>query len=464
MIYDYIENIIDNKLPLGKLEYVEQKEFGHEARGIYCIKKEYEQIVNKLEQFKNLCDETESSVRINLNKSYYAVIKKDDGKYFKDKHYEDGPKDYKCIKIMIIEFEGFEIFTGDNINKEIKSLSTMKCSYIIYNNSDNVYYNYHGSSSITPFPFRINCTNNEKHLENFLTIAFLEYYKETYGYLFKDYYNECIDNLNTGFDKKLSIRPEAMFKAKTKEEYFALSLKHSEKLKNYNFNKHSFYTGYTVSKIFNAVDEKSKKWLINQPELTYSSSKRNHKTRTIATICGQIIVNNLTNKTESNDSLLSEAEDYATMIQKMRHKITITPMSQSALKKRHDDALAAVNRSKLKHISNTSLVPKDSKFQKLYDNISEEFIPLTNAKDLFIEGEKQHNCVYHGGYPNSIKRDLCAIFRTNLSGYNYTIEIRQNNGKYMLEQLKKTYNEDYDTADYTYITNELKRINNIQTV
>lgn len=437
MIYNYIENIIDNKLPLGRLDHVIQKGLGHNERSIWCERKDFEEIietVHQIEQHKGVA----KGLSIDLEDFAYVVCKKDEY------------KGTKCISINIICEKTLYTYKDKWCSKTGRSTK-----YLIYENNEVVYWNTGYTRKYTPCNFKL-LVKKERKIENLLNEALLEYYSNKYQYLYKDYYNEYKQAIDKNENKRLYVNQDVMQKAKTKAEYFALTNKACHKMSGYNFNKHSFYTGYAVAKIYNNLDDNSKKWIVNQSEVYYPDAMQRNPRRTITGVCAGIIVSNL--KCANKNNYYTTAYDYVEMAQKLRHKIKITPMSPTSLTELHDQVAEKISKKDSKQISDEIIIDDNSAFNGLYDKMPKQFLPLITERQLYMESQKQHNCVY-SNYTQYVKRDICAIFHLSLAEKEYTIEIRKNKKRYYLKQMEAKYNSGHTEEDWKYVEEIINKIN-----
>ena len=439
MIYDYIKNIIDNKSSLGQLECIHDKIITRKGRDIYCIGEQYKELQNKITDLVKDTDFCETSIK--LKQFNYLVFNKG-----------ISIKQTEAISITIYSLNNLRL---DNEHKYVAD-TKRDTNIIFYKNNDITYHDFN-KKRIAPYMFPL-VPNPGKYISiiNYLNLAILEYYKDTYHYLYKDYYEEYLKCVNEKMNVNLSIRQEYLKDCKTKAEYFNRALKSSNKITGYNFNRHSFCTDYVVAKIFNAVNEKSQKWLINQP--TINLNYHLCRVKTIPQICSTIINNNIDNKELITENTI--AYDYVRLCQSLRHKINIVPTSYNNLRNLHDKEVALSRKKESKKISEHSLIKENSKFAPLYAALPKEFVPLTNERQLFLEGEKQHNCVH--SYSKLVKRDTCAIFHIDLNTSSYTLEVRVVNKRYAIYQLQKTCNSGFNEDDYKYIQNKLNCIKYIE--
>ncbi len=86
------------------------------------------------------------------------------------------------------------------------------------------------------------------------------------------------------------------------------------------------------------------------------------------------------------------------------------------------------------------------------------FERIRDTQRLAEEGESQHNCVF--SYRKSIRSDKTAIFHWDHEGGSYTLEFSiENNGPYVLRQIKDRYNEEADSLTKRTVKQILDLIN-----
>ena len=97
------------------------------------------------------------------------------------------------------------------------------------------------------------------------------------------------------------------------------------------------------------------------------------------------------------------------------------------------------------------------KYRFLINKFPEKYELIKNEKDLYLEGEYQHNCVY--SYLNDIKEGYCIIYKYIENSNHYTIEIGIEDERYKLFQVKNTYNIEPGEDIYNMLNNDLNIVN-----
>lgn len=93
------------------------------------------------------------------------------------------------------------------------------------------------------------------------------------------------------------------------------------------------------------------------------------------------------------------------------------------------------------------LMPDDSRFENLRQNLPEGFEFISTRDRLYEEGVSQSNCVF--SYINRIRDDEVAILHWERNDNRYTIEVRTDeNGFYTIAQMKARFNFDPAKDDF----------------
>ena len=104
------------------------------------------------------------------------------------------------------------------------------------------------------------------------------------------------------------------------------------------------------------------------------------------------------------------------------------------------------------------LVPYNSRFNKLGRNLPDGFEWITSKTRLFMEGRRQHNCVYT--YRGEIRQDNLAILHWEKDSRPYTIEVGiGSDGYYRIHQMKGLCNKEPQRDDYYIAALKIGRIN-----
>lgn len=146
----------------------------------------------------------------------------------------------------------------------------------------------------------------------------------------------------------------------------------------------------------------------------------------------------------NEDDIRATIYDYISMCRKLKIKIRLDIRSEHQLYKIHDKI--SFRNNDYRKMTAIVKIPKDSKFSSLQKMLPKEFEWIKTRKRLILETELQHHCVW--SYADYITKDECAIYSYvdatgaySVDGIpkRYTIEFRQKNGKYYVEQVQGKY-------------------------
>ena len=106
--------------------------------------------------------------------------------------------------------------------------------------------------------------------------------------------------------------------------------------------------------------------------------------------------------------------------------------------KYHNELVKKINLKKSESIPYRKLkIHKD--YDRLLKALTGKYELIDNEKRLYVEGQRQHNCVY--SYLDYIERGECIIFSyVDSNNKRFTIEFYINDGKYYINQLSGKYN------------------------
>ena len=111
-----------------------------------------------------------------------------------------------------------------------------------------------------------------------------------------------------------------------------------------------------------------------------------------------------------------------------------------SLKKNHDKVLEDIRERNYQKIMNDKKnilkEPENSKFKNL--KLPEKYKKINKKEDLYLLGEKQHNCVFT--YLKAINKGDCVIYTCYHKNEQYTICIRKKNNKFTLSEIKGKFN------------------------
>ena len=142
------------------------------------------------------------------------------------------------------------------------------------------------------------------------------------------------------------------------------------------------------------------------------------------------------------------ARDYARMCIEANEYITLRRRSFRGIEAAHDEVMnihmlqcAESNEEEF----GLPLLAENSRFMKLKEMLPDEFIMIESTRDLYYEGERQHNCVF--SYRHKVRDDEIAIFHWDTNGREYTIEFGIFEGRFVIRQMLRKYNRPADVMD-----------------
>ena len=109
--------------------------------------------------------------------------------------------------------------------------------------------------------------------------------------------------------------------------------------------------------------------------------------------------------------------------------------------KYHNELVKKINFKKAESISDRKLkIHKDyDRLLKALCNLCNKYELIDTEKRLYLEGKRQHNCVY--SYLDYIERGECVIFSyVDSDNKRFTIEFYISDGKYFINQISGKYN------------------------
>ena len=92
--------------------------------------------------------------------------------------------------------------------------------------------------------------------------------------------------------------------------------------------------------------------------------------------------------------------------------------------------------------------------------LPKNFKLLKTERELFLQGEKQNNCVYTR--KDKVNRGTSAIYHLHYQG-DYTLEISKRKEKFILYEMKGKHNMEPTEEIYSYVREELERVNSKNT-
>ena len=244
-------------------------------------------------------------------------------------------------------------------------------------------------------------------------------------------------------------------------EYFN---SHYKNTYNIDFNKNDINFNYILLNIYKCIDSSDIQKFIYDFKKDFNTDKdkylysvyinfgNKYKYDTLSDILKLLYF-------DGDDEGVRYLQDYIYLCKNNKSKIRIKNIKN--IKKLHDKEMEKqllIKKKSLKQKFNY----QDSKFKYLIKNMPDKYTLIKNEFSLWEEGQVQHNCVYT--YKDKIVSDRCIIYKY-LKGNNahYTIEIRvDNNGKYILYQIKNSYNNDPNVIDLEEVKNDIEYINQLK--
>lgn len=149
---------------------------------------------------------------------------------------------------------------------------------------------------------------------------------------------------------------------------------------------------------------------------------------------------------EYNDEYL--LKDYTELIYKTKTNINLKIQSVHRILREHDLLINKLNESK---------IPKNKKL-KIHQSfinlkLPQNFKLLKTERELYLQGQKQHNCVYTR--KEKINRGTSAIYHLDYQG-DYTLEISKRKEKFIIFELKGKHNAEPTQEILSYVREELK--------
>ncbi|WP_334083480.1 PcfJ domain-containing protein [Helicobacter typhlonius] len=148
-------------------------------------------------------------------------------------------------------------------------------------------------------------------------------------------------------------------------------------------------------------------------------------------------------------------KDYTKLIYETKSKINLKIQSPQRISQEHDLLVRKLNESK---------IPKKKKLtihQSFMDlKLPKNFKLLKTERELFLQGEKQNNCVYTR--KDKVNRGTSAIYDLDYQG-DYTLEITKRKEKFIIFELKGKHNAEPIEEIYSYVRKELEKVNSKNT-
>ncbi|WP_416861216.1 hypothetical protein [Helicobacter ganmani] len=144
-------------------------------------------------------------------------------------------------------------------------------------------------------------------------------------------------------------------------------------------------------------------------------------------------------------------KDYTKLIYETKSKINFKIQSPQRISREHNALIDKLNASK---------IPKSKKLKIhqsfIHLKLPKNFKLLKTERELFLQGEKQNNCVYMR--KDKVNRGTSAIYHLDYQG-DYTLEISKKKEKFILYEMKGKHNVEPTEEIYSYVQKELERIN-----
>lgn len=125
--------------------------------------------------------------------------------------------------------------------------------------------------------------------------------------------------------------------------------------------------------------------------------------------------------------------------------------------KYHNELVKKINLKKAETIPDRKL-KIHNEYDMLIKALCDKYELIDNEKRLYLEGQRQHNCVY--SYLDYIERGECVIFSHVDNNKRFTVAFYINEGKYYINQLSGKYNSTEGTEKiYDELNMILNRLN-----
>lgn len=125
--------------------------------------------------------------------------------------------------------------------------------------------------------------------------------------------------------------------------------------------------------------------------------------------------------------------------------------------KYHNELVKKINLKKAETIPDSKL-KIHNEYDMLIKALCDKYELIDNEKRLYLEGQRQHNCVY--SYLDYIERGECVIFSHVDNNKRFTVAFYINEGKYYINQLSGKYNSTEGTEKiYDELNMILNRLN-----
>ncbi|MCX2716824.1 PcfJ domain-containing protein [Helicobacter sp. MIT 21-1697] len=166
-------------------------------------------------------------------------------------------------------------------------------------------------------------------------------------------------------------------------------------------------------------------------------------------LCYLYLLEKINPSKEENRQLL---KDYVELVYQTKSTFNLKIQSIKRIKQEHDVLVKELEKSK---------IPKNKKLkisaEFIHLNLPQNFTLLKTEKELYLQGQKQHNCVWTR--KNRINQGLSAIYNLNYKKKDYTLEIEKKRKQFAIFELKGRYNQHPTREVLSYVRNQLKELN-----
>ncbi len=221
-----------------------------------------------------------------------------------------------------------------------------------------------------------------------------------------------------------------------------------------NWNKSNINLLYAIYNVSKYVDEKSRRIIeeyddsdiFKQMRIPANISFYGRKSKGVREFIYAYYIKKLgaENVTEEDSIII---RDYINICLDMKEKISLR---YNSIKKLNNAHIKLSEKYEYKNMPDIQ-VPKDSRFKNLRKQLPSAFEWIKTKKRLMREAVLQKHCV--AVYAEAINKDICAIYSFVYEPENcrYTLEIREEQGKYQLVQIQKKYNQGCSNEARQYV-------------
>ena len=224
-----------------------------------------------------------------------------------------------------------------------------------------------------------------------------------------------------------------------------------------DFNKRDLNYSFYIAKIAEMITERDWGILLALDNETVMSWLSSGDMRRGPQVCISSFVKSFYQSVwGASDEIRSLAEDYTHFCLDHGERLSLRISSVKRMREKVEEEYRRM--ALLEDDEAEDLVPYNSRFHILGQNLPDDFEWITSKTRLFMEGMYQHNCVYT--YREGIRRDDLAILHWEKDRRPYTIEVRiGSDGYYRIEQMKGLCNKEPSRDDYDRAVMKIGRIN-----